>query len=422
MNNATTFYYVRPTDSLFVRGNLAFGDSGEHGVGLMPPPPSLFAGAFRSALLGQDAAHLNSFLGQGRCSDAALAQCLGTPELPGDFRITWLSLAGEPDQTKSGAAGLLPEPILPLPADLLMLGKTFVSLQPRAVAAGVQSAGDLPLRATLVSAKQEKPKGGLYLSAKGLSQHLSGQHPEPAHGVDSKHLYQRDPRLGIGLNADAHTAEEGQIYTTEGFAFSPKDEQTAAKFASTGFLVGLQGVADLMPLEGALRLGGDGRSAHYRRVAFNPATQGFADARLRGGSAASTGIAASTTGGGQSLTRFRLILQTPALFAQGWLPEGITQQDDGSCRLQGAGFSARLACAAMGRRDTVSGWDLFQWAPKPAQAAVPAGSVYWFDVFDGDFGKLAAWVNQGLWPQNLTPLQHSRRAEGYNRALLGAWN
>ncbi len=51
----TTYYYVRPTDSLFVRGNLAFGDSGEHGASMMPPPPSLFAGAFRSALLGHDA-------------------------------------------------------------------------------------------------------------------------------------------------------------------------------------------------------------------------------------------------------------------------------------------------------------------------------------------------------------------------------
>lgn len=400
--NTTTYYYVRPTDSLFVRGNLAFGDSGEHGAGLMPPPPSLFAGAFRSSLLGRDASQLSSFLSDDRCSDATLAKCLGTPEVPGDFCVTWLSLAGQPDQDGSIAKpGALPEPILPLPADLMLLDKRFVTLEPREVAAGVQSAGVLPLRATLVSAKQEKPKGGLYLSAKGFNQHLSGQRPEPAHGVASQHLYQRDPRLGIGLNADAHTAEEGQIYTTEGFAFSPKDDQTPAKFASTGFLVGLQGVADLLPVEGVLRLGGDGRSAHYRRVNFNAP------------------ITANLPG---KAKRFRLLLQTPALFAQGWLPEGVTQQDDGSHRLQGDGFIARLACAALGRRDTVSGWDLFQWAPKPAQAAVPAGSVYWFDEFEGDFGKLAAWVTQGLWPQNLTTLQLSRRAEGYNRALLGAWN
>lgn len=393
--NTTIYYYVRPTDSLFVRGNLAFGDSGEHGTGLMPPPPSLFAGAFRSCLLGRDASQLSSFLSQGQCSDPALKQCLGTPDVPGAFGITWLSLAGEP------SAGAIPEPIAPLPADLLMLGQAFVTLEPRAVASGVQSAGELPLRATLVSAKQEKPKGGLYLNAKGLSQHLSGQRPDMAHGIEAKHLYQRDPRLGIGLNADAHTAEEGQIYTTEGYAFSPKDGQTAAKYNSTGFLIGVQGVTDLMPTEGVLRLGGDGRSAHYRRVNF-------------------TAPAATNLPG--KFKRFRLLLQTPALFAQGWRPEGITQQDDGSYRLQGDGFSARLACAALGRRDTVSGWDLFQWAPKPAQAAVPAGSVYWFDEFDGDFGKLAAWVNQGMWPQNLATLQQNRRAEGYNRALLGAWN
>jgi CRISPR-associated protein Cmr3 len=120
--------------------------------------------------------------------------------------------------------------------------------------------------------------------------------------------------------------------------------------------------------------------------------------------------------------RFRLILQTPALFSQGWLPEGVTQQDDGSYRLQGDGFSARLACAALGRRETVSGWDLYRWMPKPAQAAVPAGSVYWFDEFAGDAGKLAAWVEQGLWPHNPDPLHRSRRAEGFNCALLGAWH
>lgn len=392
--NTTTYYYVRPTDSLFVRGNLAFGDSGEHGSSLMPPPPSLFAGAFRSALLGKDTDQLTAFLTSGRCSNPALAQCLGTPEAPGDFCITWLSLAGDP------GAGAAPEPIFPLPADLLMLGKNFASLEPRAPAAGVQSAGNLPLRATLVSPKQEKPQGGVFLRSRGLNQHLQGHCPTMPDSLGSKHLYQRDPRLGIGLNADARTAEEGQIYTTEGFAFSPKDDKTPSTFASTGFLVGIQGVADVMPHEGVLRLGGDGRSAHYRKVSFNAPT------------------VANITG---SKARFRLLLQTPALFPQGWLPGGVTEHD-GGYRLEGNGFAARLACAALGRREIVSGWDLYQWKPKPAQAAVPAGSVYWLDEFTGDADKLAAWVARGLWPDNLDSLHQMRRAEGYNRALLGAWN
>jgi CRISPR-associated protein Cmr3 len=390
----TTYYYVRPTDSLFVRGNLAFGDSGEHGASMMPPPPSLFAGAFRSALLSKDAEQLTAFLTQGCCTNAALAQCLGTPELPGDFCITWLSMAGQPGDQSSA-----PETISPLPADLALLGRHFATLQPRAHSQGVQSAGDLPLRATLVSAKQEKPQGGVFLRGKGLTHHLQGHAAEQmdkAHSVESKHIYQRDPRLGIGLNADARTAEEGQIYTTEGFAFSPQ-----GIFASTGFLVGIQGVGNLLPDAGLLRLGGDGRSAQYRKVAFTAPT------------------VASVPG---VKKQFRLLLQTPALFSQGWLPESVTQQDDASYRLQGDGFSARLVCAALGRREVVSGWDLYQWAPKPAQAAAPAGSVYWFDEFAGDAGKLVAWVAKGLWPDNLSPNQQMRRAEGYNRTLLAAWN
>ena len=404
-STSTTYYYVRPTDSLFVRGNLAFGDSGEHGASLMPPPPSLFAGAFRSALLGKDAAQMTAFLQQGQCSDAALAQCLGTPEQPGEFHITWLSMAGESGVGSANAHECaVPEAISPLPADLLMLGSNFATLQPRAHQPGVQSAGNLPLRATLVSAKQEKPKGGVFLRGKGLAQHLQGQAADKAHSIESKHVYQRDPRLGIGLNADARTAEEGQIYTTEGFAFSPAHASTGqadlAPFLSTGFLVGIQGVENLLPHTGLLRLGGDGRSAQYRKVAFTAPT------------------AANVPG---TKKQFRLLLQTPALFSQGWLPEGVTEQG-GSYRLQGDGFGARLACAALGRREVVSGWDLYQWAPKPAQAAAPAGSVYWFDEFAGDAGKLAAWVAKGLWPDDLSPNQQMRRAEGYNRALLAAWN
>lgn len=391
---STTYYYVRPTDTLFVRGNLAFGDSGEHGASLMPPPPSLFAGAFRSAMLGKDAAQLTEFIAAGRCTDPALNKCLGTPSAPGDFRISWLSLAGDP------GAGALPEAIAPLPADLLAMDKNFARLEPRAIPAGVQSAGDLPLRATLLSAKQEKPQGGVYLRSKGLMQHLQGGEAAQADSIPSASLYQRDPRLGIGLNADARTAEEGQIYTTEGLAFSPSGDKEPAPFASTGFLVGIEGVADLLPAEGVLRLGGDGRSSHYRRVCFNTPTIGNP---IKG------------------TTRFRLLLQTPALFTQGWLPDGVTKQGD-HYRLQRDGFTARLVCAALGRRELVSGWDLYEWKPKPAQAAVPAGSVYWFDEFTGDVGKLAAWVESGLWPENPDMQQPTRRAEGYNCALLGAWN
>jgi CRISPR-associated protein Cmr3 len=399
----TAYYYVEPTDTLFVRGNLAFGDAGEHGASMMPPPPSLFAGAFRSALLGRDTDEMSAFLARGYCDDARLAACLGSPENPGAFRLTWLSLAG----WKAGES--LPEAVSPLPADLLHLESGFAPLQPRASGDLVASAGDLPLRATLISAKQEKPRSGHYLGQAGFARHLQGQVPEREEAVEARHLHKRDPRLGIGLNAESRSVEEGLIYTTEGFAFSPASTaETPHPYASTGFLVGIEGAEGLLPEAGLLRLGGDGRSARYRRVGFQPPH-----------------VEDVPGAAGQ----FRLILQTPALFSfprpqagegpgvrAGWLPEGVSMEGD--YRLRGPGFSARLVCAALGRREVVSGWDLYHWKPKPAQAAVPAGSVYWFDRFEGDSSKLAEWVLDGLWGENFDP---QRRAEGYNRAWLAAW-
>lgn len=396
--SATTYFYVRPTDSLFIRGNLAFGDSGEHGASQMPPPPSLFAGAFRSAILGQNAEHMAQFLAGRPLADEARNRCLGSYAQPGEFRLSWLSLAG---QVEGQAA---PEPVSPLPADLVVLGKAFASLIPRSVAAGSASSGELPMRATLFSAKQEKPSTGIFLRGTGLQDHLTGKLPGAPAQIAAGHLFRRDPRLGIGLNADSRTAEVGLIYTTEGFAFGPgaDGEDKASPFASTGFLVGMEGVANVLPSQGSLRLGGDGRSAHYQRVEYKPPVIATLAANKR----------------------FRLVLQSPALFTQGWLPDGVVQED-GLYKLQGAGFTARLACAAIGRREVVSGWDLHGWKPKPAQAAAPAGSVYWFDEFEGDVGKLAAWAQSGLWPENLDAMvtpQKMRRAEGYNLALLGAWN
>ena len=88
----TSYYFVQPLDVLMIRGNKSFGGAGQHGEAVMPPWPSLFAGAFRSALLGRDAAQLARFA-NGEKLPGALGDVLGTPAQPGSFAINWLSLA-----------------------------------------------------------------------------------------------------------------------------------------------------------------------------------------------------------------------------------------------------------------------------------------------------------------------------------------
>lgn len=380
------YYLVTPTDSLFMRGNLAFGDSGEHGATRMPPLPSVFAGAFRSAILASNSEELAHFAAHKKAKSAAFAQCLGTPEQPGTFRLTWLSLGLA---TANGVTSLLP-----LPADLLAVSddgtdKTaLLPLQPKAVNALVQSGGELPLRAVLKAAKATKPLAGRLLSANGYQRYLQGRLPESTDVALASMLFTADPRLGIGLDPATGTVSKGLIYTTEGQAFK----------AGAGFVVGIEGADAVLPDSGLLRLGGDGRSASWQRISFTPPT---------------IDAAAIATSG-----RFRLVLDTPALFSQGWLPDGISRQGD-HWLLQGDGFKAHLACVAIGRKEVVSGWDLANWQPKPAEAMVPAGSVYWFSDFSGDPQKLMAWAEAGMVADNNanTP----RRAEGFNNARIGQW-
>ncbi|WP_295455468.1 type III-B CRISPR module-associated Cmr3 family protein [uncultured Thiodictyon sp.] len=402
----TRFYFVEPVDSLFVRGNLAFGDAGEHGSGPMPPPPSLFAGAFRSAILGRHPEAMAQFVRQGVAGDARLDAALGTlnPKTgevakPGDFRVAWVTLAGH--KTAQGVEAVTP--VFALPADLLKLTDGFAPLKPLAAPSLVADGRKLPYVAVLHTQKQTKPEGGVYLSLTGWQSHLAGQPPDPAtSAVKAGDLHTRDPRLGIGLNGGAGTVESGLIYTTEGHAFSPAADPAGANppprpFAATGFLVGLQGADGLLPETGFLRLGGDGRGARYQRLDYRPPKPPLDT------------IAANR--------RFRLILAMPGLFADGWLPPGV-QHSDGHYLLRIAGCTARLVCAAVPRREIVSGWNLFTWHPKDAQRAAPAGSVYWFEDLQGPIDKLASWVTDGLWGENP---DSQRRAEGFNLAWLAAW-
>lgn len=376
------YYFIEPIDVLMLRGNRSFGQAGEHGEALLPPWPSVFAGAFRSALLGVDPAHLASFP-TGQKLPGRLGECLGTPDEPGTFRITWVTVA-----KRNGKAV---EAATPLPADLLRIRESgndvLVPLEPSALPPGLQASTLLPMQA-LLKYRQAKPVNG-WLDQRGLEAHLAGERRQRA--IDEKDLFGRELRLGIAMNGHTRTAAEGALYTTEAVAFRE----------GAGFFIGIEGAADLIPDHGMLRLGGDGRAARYQRVetdAWSPLQAPLA--RIR------------------ATRRFRLVLATPATFVRGWIPNGVVRENDGTFRLKTPDFTARLACAAVPRHEVVSGWDLARWRPKTAQRAVPAGSVYWFDDLDGDPDKLAAWVREGIWADEVVK---PRRAEGFNLAWLGAW-
>lgn len=395
--------FLEPLDVLFLRGNKLFGDPGSFGESLVPPWPSVAAGALRSRMLADDDIDLTAF-GAGKVAHPTL----GTPAQPGSFAVTAFHLA------RRFADGRV-EALFALPADLVVtdqedgLPASVRVLKPTAPVVGLLASTPFAQVPVLAEKERGKPAGGYWLTADGWKKYLAGRVPELTDLVKASTVWQIDPRVGVGLDAASGRAADGRLFSVQAVAMVKRghrigtDKQTDKPILANfdvGFVAAVSGAA--LPKSGAVRLGGDGRAAAIHATAdfVLPAPDYAAIASAR---------------------CCRLVLTTPGIFATGWLPTGITETgDDGEVRFDLHGVKGRLVCAAVPRFEVVSGWDLALWQPKPARRAAPTGSVYWLELDAGvtadDLRKLA---ETGLW---LEPCEDAaRRAEGFNRMALAAW-
>ena len=372
----TTHRFIEPLDVLFLRGNKLFGDPGSHGESLVPPWPSVAAGALRSLMLAADGVDMTAFA-RGQVIHATL----GTPAAPGSFALTGFDLA------RRNPAGQV-ETLHALPADLLLTETAngslqLTRLQPQAPATGLASSAPLALWPVLVQAERRKPVGGHWLTQAGWAAYLTGQTPAVSQLMPAHQLWQLDARIGIGLDAATRSVAAGQLFTAQAVTFQP----------AVGFLAAVRGAEP--PRTGVLRFGGDGRGAALTAVA-HAAPQPDWDAISRAG-------------------RCRAVLITPGLFAQGWLPTGV----NAGRHLALQGISGHLVCAAVPRAEVISGWDLALRQPKTAERVAPTGSVYWIDRLAATPEQLRKLAERGWWPDENH--NEARRAEGFNRFTLAAW-
>ncbi len=371
----TACRFLEPLDVLFLRGNKLFGDPGSYGESLVPPWPSIAAGAIRSQMLAEEGGDLAAFA-RGEVEHPTL----GTPKHPGSFTVTGFYLARR--------AGDGVETLHPLPADLVALRAEDESidlkwLKPALPPASITGSHPLPLWPLLASDKQTKPVAGVWLTQVGWQSYLNGELPEGDEIVESSALWQIDPRVGVGLDPAQLRAADGKLFTTQAVALSNNH----------GFLTVIEGAEP--PAKGTLRLGGDGRAAAVHAADYQLPEPDY-DAIARSG-------------------RCRILLTSPGIFADGWrLP-----YCDNDNRFEPGGMSGRLVCAAMPRVETVSGWDMAHWRPKPAQRVAPAGSVYWLDELEVTAEQLRKLAAHGLWPKQSYDAQ--RRAEGFNRFTFATY-
>lgn len=356
--------FLQPLDVLFLRGNKLFGDAGSYGEALIPPWPSVAAGALRSRMMADDPALTAIDL-----------------QDPARFALTAFHLA----RRVNGSIETLHAP----PADLAITepeaGQPVITaLRPHIPAAGLLSSAPLPQIPVLAEAQRSKPVGGYWLNAEGWAAYLNGETPQAEHLVKTAELWALDHRVGVGLDSATRRADDGKLFSVQAIAFKP----------DVGFLVGVR--AENLPQGGTLRFGGDGRAVAITKAPSPPIPLPK----------------------GEGSQRFKLILTTPGLFPEGWKLPGL--QDDNLWKGPD-GCTAKLVCAAVPRAETISGWDLAKWAPKPAQRAAPIGSVYWFEDFSGDPAALRKLVETGLWGLSDDNDEPQRKAEGFNNVAIGSW-
>ncbi|MES2641321.1 MAG: type III-B CRISPR module-associated Cmr3 family protein [Myxococcota bacterium] len=166
---------------------------------------------------------------------------------------------------------------------------------------------------------------------------------------------QHERRTHVSIQAQTGTGEDGRLFSTDGLRFHTPKEQGSRRLALAMACphAGLK--------EGLVPLGGEARLSFLRKSAGEP-----------------LGVVKPAP----AARRLRVLLLTPAIFERGYAPTRIA--------------GAPVAAAAVGRPQTVSGWDFSArpGSPKPSRRLAPAGSVYWVDLPEGV--DAAKWADD-LW-------------------------
>ncbi|WP_043097972.1 type III-B CRISPR module-associated Cmr3 family protein [Kallotenue papyrolyticum] len=380
-----TVWIIEPRDPLIVRDGRPFGpDPGARARSLPFPFPSTIAGALR---------HKAGLTASG-AFDAERAR----PEHPDS--VLKVGVRG-PLLVALNAADQVIECFAPAPADALLL-------RGDADEAKMQCVRLLPL---------QPPEGSVYRQPAGREPCLVG----PRRAVQAKpsehaprfwrwSVFERwliepdegpcapatlglsqlpsESRMHVSINPASQTAEEGRLFQTIGLEFTgPERERLALAVESDGVFAHWRG--------GLAPIGGERRLATWRP---QPWTLPRCPDGLR-----------------QRIMReraCRLILLTPAFFAQGYRPTELLNEREG--------VRPQLVAAAVPRPQVVSGWDLRIDRPKPSRRLAAAGSVYFLKLAADSDAAIGRWID-AIWMQNVSDDAQACR-DGFGLAALGTWD
>jgi CRISPR-associated protein Cmr3 len=204
----------------------------------------------------------------------------------------------------------------------------------------------------------------------------------------------RESRMHVRIDAETGTASEGFLFQTSGLEFSTTrqdgNQKTLSKFQQ--YALAVETDADLEP--GVDFLGGERRVVYWTHSNKTPPACPDAIRKVIAGQ-----------------KHCRLLLATPAIFAQGYLPKWVCQNTPG--------LKVAIVAAAVPRYRAVSGWDARKGTQKASRRLAPAGSVYFLSL-EGDEPAIQQFIDT-VWMNTVSDDEQDRR-DGFGLALLGVWD
>jgi len=212
-----------------------------------------------------------------------------------------------------------------------------------------------------------------YLKKSNFNRYLSGKNIGSFKKEED--LITRESKIGIGLNRQTKTTQEGLLYRVE-----------MLRYKDLKIVIDFEGLD--LPDSGLMKLGGEAKGATYQQIESLdiPKIEKI------------------------SSHIFKLYLLTPAIFDNGWYPSWIDKENDFIGNFNG--FKLKLIASATGKYQSIGGFDIKKREPKEMMKAVPMGSVYYFEILEGDRDKIIEAFNLFL-------ISDEKIEEGYGLVVVG---
>jgi CRISPR-associated protein Cmr3 len=319
-------------DSLFFRDAKPFGKGSEfRAASVFPPPASVLRGALRTAYFTR---HMDEFAEFTRHTEDL------TYDPTGGLTVRAVFL-----KDRRGVR-------IPLPLNFAV-HKTIQNLAyvMKPVKSPAISSYRLPYALHTEIAETTEASGDTFIYFKEYDSCLRGEPKAEFYYNRLSEFVTHEIKTGIEIDSGTGTAQESMLYQTEFVRPVNKHGDAVTVLADVHEIDG-------MPEKGIVRLGGEGKTAFYEETE-NP----FEAVPPEIG------------------RHFSLTLLSPAIFKTGWLPGFI---DGETFTGRAGGLTLRLIAAAAGRPVSISGFDMRVKKQKKLYHAVPVGSVYYFEITDGN--------------------------------------